>query len=136
LKPLDQDPRLTHLAIQNIIHHPSTYFRNLVNNLGRLVFNYPYSFTRQKASTLFYVLPNGLILGALAIAAWIMIRMRRRLRPELAIAAVLLTLGFVVHIPLAAYARFVLPLIPVTVWLITVTFASYLRWTTPVLRSG
>lgn len=123
LRPLDQDPRLTHIALQNIRHHPQHYLANLVNNVDRLVFNSPYSFTNQKASSMLYAVPNAVLLGALVLAGLVAIRVRRRLEVALLPIALLVLLAFLVHIPLAAYARFVVPLVPVTAWLVFAVLA-------------
>jgi hypothetical protein len=48
-----------------------------------------------------------------------------RLGVELLPIAALVLLGFAIHIPLAGYARFVVPLVPATAWL---TFAVLAPW--------
>jgi 4-amino-4-deoxy-L-arabinose transferase-like glycosyltransferase len=132
LKPLDQDQRLQHVAFQNIRNDPAHYLANVVNNVDRLVFNSPYSFTnknsplsftREKASSVIYAVPNALLLGLLAIALVVAVRMRRQLRAEVLPIAVLVTLGFAVHVPLAGYARFVTPLVPAAAWLVIAVLA-------------
>jgi hypothetical protein len=45
-------------AIKNIIKHPGEYFNNWLANIGRYLFNYPFSYEVQKVSTYFYILPN------------------------------------------------------------------------------
>ncbi len=127
LKPLDQDARLQHIALQNIKHDPKHYLSNLVNNIDRLVFNSPYSFTNEKASSMLYAIPNALLLSALAIALLVAVRLRRRLRREILPIAVLTALGFAVHVPVAAYARFVIPLVPAAVWLVIAVLAPNVR---------
>jgi 4-amino-4-deoxy-L-arabinose transferase-like glycosyltransferase len=127
LKPLDQDTRLQHDAIQNIKDDPKHYISNLVNNLGRLVFNAPYTFTQQKASFMFYAVPNALLMTLLLIAAAVAIRVRTRLAPGLLPIAVLTALGFAVHVPVAAYPRFVIPLVPIAVWLAIAILAPRIR---------
>jgi hypothetical protein len=123
LKPLAQDSRLVHIALDHIRHDPKHYLSNVVNNIDRLVFNSPYSFTNEKASSLLYAVPNAVLLGALVLASLIAVRIRRRLGAELVPIALLLVLAFVVHVPVAAYARFVVPLVPVSAWLIFTVLA-------------
>lgn len=127
LAPLDQDPRLQHIALQNIGHNPKHYLANVVNNLDRLVFNSPYSFTNEKASSMLYAVPNALLLSLLAIALWIGVRLRRRLAPEVLPLAVLALLGFVIHVPVAAYARFVIPLVPLAAGLVVAVLGPHVR---------
>jgi 4-amino-4-deoxy-L-arabinose transferase-like glycosyltransferase len=132
LKPLDQDQRLQHVAFQNIRNDPAHYLANVVNNVDRLVFNSPYSFTnknsplsftREKASSVIYAVPNALLFGLLAVALVVAVRMRRQLRAEVVPIAVLVALGFAVHVPLAGYARFVTPLVPAAAWLVIAVLA-------------
>lgn len=123
LKPLAQDSRLTHIALQNIQRDPKHYVSNLVNNIDRLVFNSPYSFTNEKASSMLYAVPNAILLGALVLACLVAVRTRRRLGAEILPVATLVLLGVLVHIPVAAYARFVVPLVPVTVWIVFAVLA-------------
>lgn len=127
LDPVAQDTQLTHIAIQNIKHHPGHYLANVVNNIGRLVFNSPYSFTNEKASAMFFALPNGILLGLLALAVAVAIAARQRLPAEILPVAAFVVVGFAVHVPLAAYARFVVPLVPVIAWLVLVMLSPHLR---------
>jgi 4-amino-4-deoxy-L-arabinose transferase-like glycosyltransferase len=127
LKPLDQDARLQHLAFQSIKEHPTRYLSNVVNNIGRLVFDSPYGFKKQKASFMFYAVPNALLLGILAVALFVAIRVRRRLAPEILPAAVLVALGFAIHVPVAAYPRFIIPLVPAAAWLGVAVLARHVK---------
>ncbi len=129
ISPPAQDAKLRHLALENIKHHPKHYLTNVVNNIGRLVFNSPYSFTNEKASLMFYALPNGLLISLLAIAAFLAIRVRRRIGPEILPIAAFAVLGFAVHVPVASYARFVVPQVPVAIWLAIAIIAPNVRLT-------
>ncbi len=127
LEPLDQDARLREIALENIRDDPNHYLSNVVNNLGRLVFNSPYSFTNQKASSMLYAVPNALLLGVLSVALFVAIRVRRSLAPEIPPIAAFTALGFAVHVPVSAYSRFVIPLVPVTAWLAIAVLSQHLR---------
>ena len=125
-----QDARLQHIAIQNIKNDPKHYLSNVLNNVGRLLFNSPYSFTSEKVSPMFYAVPNMLLLSLLAIALVVAIRVRRRLGPEIIPIAVFAALGFAVHVPVAAYARFFIPLVPVLLWLVVAVTGPNVRLAT------
>jgi hypothetical protein len=121
---------------------PPHYLANVGRNVGRLLFNLPYSFgaakspfsfTREKKGALVYAVPNALLLGLLAVALAVAIRTRRRLGPEIVPIAVLIVLGFVVHVPVASYARFVIPLVPAAAWLVLAVLAAPVR---PQRRDG
>jgi 4-amino-4-deoxy-L-arabinose transferase-like glycosyltransferase len=136
LKPLAQDERLQHVAFRNIRRDPGHYLSNVANNLDRLLFNFPYSFTaksspfsftREKAGWVIYAVPNALLLALLAIALVVAVRTRRQLGAEILPIAVLIALGFTVHVPLAAYARLVIPLVPAAACLVLAILSSLLH---------
>lgn len=65
MKKLDevaQDDLLKKIAIKNIKAHPFKFVQNCFSNAGRLLFNYPYSYTFQKSSQLLRLPLNGFIL--------------------------------------------------------------------------
>ena len=136
LKPVEQDARLEHVAFRNIRRDPAHYLANVGNNISRLLFNVPYSFigersplsfTREKAGAIVYAVPDALLLGLLAIALVVAVRTRRKLGPEILPIAVLVVLGLAVHVPLAAYARFLIPLVPAAAWFVIAILSSHLR---------
>lgn len=56
-----QDDAYKRIAINNIKAHPLKYIENCISNLGRILFNYPYSYTFQKPATLLRLPFNGII---------------------------------------------------------------------------
>jgi hypothetical protein len=88
LSPVEQEARFTRQALANIRAHPAKYSRNWLLNVTRLLFNYPYSYTRQKPTTFLYLLPNIVLVGAGIAAAFVWTRRWRKVPPEI------WTLGF------------------------------------------
>jgi Dolichyl-phosphate-mannose-protein mannosyltransferase len=127
LKPLDQDSRLEHVAIENIKSNPTHYVRNVVYNVARLFFSAPSTGYVPKGSLLLWGIPNGILLGLLTIAAVAAIAFRRVRDPALIPLAALLILGFAIHVPVAALPRFTVPLVPLAV--LTVIAALGPVWT-------
>ena len=64
------DERLKEKAISNIISNPTGYFKNWAANVGRMLFSYPYSYTPQKLSTFFYLLPNMFVVSLAVFCAY------------------------------------------------------------------
>ena len=99
-------------AIANIRERPGCYLKNIAANISRLFFSFPYSYTRQKMTTLFYLLPNVVLLSFLWPALCVVVRSPRKrltaLYPYLLFAAV--TLGGTAL--LSAYARMLFPVVP------------------------
>lgn len=58
LSAVERDEEFKKQAISNIINHPAKYSINLAANVGRLFFNYPFSYEFQNLSTYFYIIPN------------------------------------------------------------------------------
>ena len=61
-KGVQKDSVYKNIAIQNIIASPKKFIKNCVSNIGRLFFNYPYSYTLQKNATLLRLPLNGILL--------------------------------------------------------------------------
>ncbi len=59
---VEQDDMLKKLAINNIKSHPIKYIQNCISNVGRIIFNFPYSYKIQRARTLLRLPANGIIL--------------------------------------------------------------------------
>ncbi|MFQ6023145.1 MAG: hypothetical protein ACE5NW_10515 [Acidiferrobacterales bacterium] len=80
LSRVDKDPLFRERAITNIREHPVKYLANWVSNIGRILFSYPYSYTKQKPSTFFYLLPN-MFLVVIAVLCVYPVWMRWRRMP-------------------------------------------------------
>lgn len=61
LSVVERERELRKQAIKNIINYPAKYVMNVMANIGRLFFNYPYSYDFQRLSTYFYIIPNMFI---------------------------------------------------------------------------
>lgn len=62
----EQDEAFKSLAIKNIISHPLKYMMNCISNTGRMLFNYPYSYSSETPVTLFRM-PFNVILVVLML---------------------------------------------------------------------
>ncbi|MEO5893871.1 MAG: glycosyltransferase family 39 protein [Ferruginibacter sp.] len=58
---VERDEAFKRIAIENIKSHPGKFLQNCFNNVGRILFNYPYSYTLQKTATLIRLPLNGVI---------------------------------------------------------------------------
>ncbi len=58
---LKQDKRFTEISIKNIQEHPLKYVKNCISNVGRILFNYPYSYKLQTPGTLLRLPLNGIV---------------------------------------------------------------------------
>lgn len=63
----ERNEYLSALAIERIKADPGTYLTNVVANIGRVLFNYPYSFRAQSLFTYGFLLPNMALYLTLAV---------------------------------------------------------------------
>jgi hypothetical protein len=99
-------------AINNIVHHPGKFLLNWFDNVGRLLIDYPYSFTPFKLRTIVFALANApviVLLTGSALALW-----RRRCRVPKGLNGVALVAGiaFIGSSLLSAEVRQFVPLVP------------------------
>ena len=60
-KGVERDDAYKRIAINNIKSHPVKFIKNCISNIGRLLFNYPYSYTLQKNATLLRLPLSGIL---------------------------------------------------------------------------
>jgi hypothetical protein len=130
LAPLDQiqqDDEYGKKAITQIKDNPKKYVFNWVANLGRLFFSYPFSYTPQKMTTYFYLLPNMLIVVISVLCIYPSYVGRRIIPFEIwcLIAFFLISLGGTSL--LSAYGRQFTPLVPFLVLWIAFTIFRVIR---------
>lgn len=113
LPRVQQDEELKKRAIANIKSNPGKFVKNWAANIGRLVFSYPYSYTQQKLSTFFYIIPNMFIV-VLFIFSFCLYLFRLSVVPS-EIHNLLLFGGitFFGSSLLSAYPRYLFPIIPI-----------------------
>lgn len=114
LDPVEQNKQLESTALSNVRDHPSKFAKNLAANISRLLFNFPYSAKQESLKTLFYLLPNALLLGALLVSA-LLLAASRSFPTQAVLFLVLGIASFAVHCVLAGYPRFLMPLVPIPV---------------------
>jgi len=113
LPSIQQDELLKKKAVQNIIEHPKKFMINWASNIGRLLFNYPYSYTPQKLSTFAYLIPNMFLVVLMVFSIYPTYRARSVIPGEIYLLLVFALIAFGWSSLVSAYARQFLPLIPI-----------------------
>lgn len=67
------------IAWENIKNHPGKYAKNWMANVGRLLFNYPYSYRQQGIGTYLNMIPNIFLVAAMVFLFIPTVRMRKQL---------------------------------------------------------
>jgi 4-amino-4-deoxy-L-arabinose transferase-like glycosyltransferase len=111
-----QNAKIEHQALRNIAHNPAKYAKNVAANVSRMLFNTPYSFTRENTKTLLYAFPNSLVLGAIVLSLAVFVRRRRSLPPEGIPFLLFGAVAFGLHALLSAYPRMLMPEVPIVLW--------------------
>lgn len=60
-KGVERDDAYKKIAINNMKSHPAKFLKNWLSNVGRILFNYPYSYTLQKNATLLRLPLTGIL---------------------------------------------------------------------------
>jgi len=105
-------------AINNIINHPAKYLKNWMANIGRLLFNYPYSNDVQKLSTYFYIIPNMFLVVFSILCIYPAYLGRKIIPHEIYALIIFVLISFGGTSLVYAEARYLSPLIPIfMVWI-------------------
>jgi hypothetical protein len=123
----EQNAELERRAIENVREHPAKYLENLAANVSRMFFDTPYSYSSQRLTAAYFVVPNALLLGAVLLAAVVAVRVRGSLPPPTAPFAIFALAAFGLHALVSAYPRMLFPIVPVLVWFVATTIANHVR---------
>lgn len=127
LNYVERDKLLRREAFSNIRNYPLKYCFNWVSNVGRMWYAYPYSYKYQRPHTLFYMVPNSILLTSLLLCCYPLVKCRENLPGEL-----VMLIGFVV-IFLAgsslinAGERYIKPVVPIFIIVIFFTVTNLLQ---------
>lgn len=123
LSTVERDDAFKNQAILNIINHPKKYGINWVANIGRLLFSYPYSYTPQKLSTYFYIMPNMFIVVFLVLSIYPAILRYRSIPYEIYTLILFALIAFLGTSLLSGFDRQFRPLVPIIIlWLAFIYF--------------
>ena len=124
----EADARLTAEALRNIRNHPFKFIKNWFCNIGRSLFDYPFSYTFQRMSTLFNIGINMFIAVFSGVCAYLSFIGRRRIPFEIFSLLFFALISFGGNSLLCAYERLFRVLVPiVSLWILvtlqrTITF--------------
>ena len=112
------DERLKAKALENISQHPSKFTENWLCNLGRLFFNFPYSETSQRLSTLLYVFTNMFVVVPSFLCVYPTYVGRKHYPPELFYLLFFACVSLLGSSLLSAYERHFRILVPIlSLWI-------------------
>jgi 4-amino-4-deoxy-L-arabinose transferase-like glycosyltransferase len=121
MSEIERSDSLQRQAVRNIKAHPKKFLRNWTANVGRLFFSFPFTDRPQKLSTLFYALPNTILLSLFGVSVYALVVGHRLVPVELNVLPLtgLVALGGISLV--GAEARYFTPLVPLfALWIVTV----------------
>ncbi len=83
-----------------------------------MLFNAPYSQRPLGLRSTVFIIPGAILVALLALSLGRLAARRRTLPPEGAAFALLAAAAFAVHLPISAYVRMLIPVVPLVVWLV------------------
>jgi hypothetical protein len=118
LPKVEQDSAYKKQGIYNITHYPVKYFVNWIANIGRLLFSYPFSYTEQKLTTYFYLIPNMFLVVLFVLSIYPAILRWKSIPYELSALLFFFLVSFGGTSLLSADNRQFRPLVPILIlWL-------------------
>lgn len=121
LDPTEQNRRLERQAVDNIRGSPGKFAKNVAANVSRMTLGFPFSAKQETLNTLYYLVPNSLVLWAVLGCVLLAARREVAFAFEGIVFAAFAGFGFALHSVLAAYPRMLMPLIPIALWFVFVT---------------
>lgn len=113
LSDVERDDAYKKQAIYNISHHPGKYASNWAANVGRLLFNYPYSFESAHLGTYFYMAPNMFVVVLFLLSVFPAVLRPRAIPFELWALLIFALCAFCGSTLLSAFDRQFRPLVPI-----------------------
>ena len=83
LDPIQRDEAYKRAAIENIKNHPVKFMYNWMDNVGRLLFGYPFTRYYSSQKVYFFALPNMFVFVFMVIALGIAMYRYKKVPPEL-----------------------------------------------------
>lgn len=113
LSSIQKDEEFKKIAVQNIINNPLKYLKNWLANIGRLLFNYPYSYSEQKLSTYFFMIPNMFLVVFSVLCIYPTYICRKLIPLEIYLSVLFGAIYIAGSSIVSAYNRMLWPVVPV-----------------------
>lgn len=119
LHQVEADVKFLTEALKNIYAHPLKFIKNWICNVGRLLFDYPFSYTSQRMSTLFNIGINMFIAVFSVVCAYLSFIGRKKIPFEIFSLLFFAVISFGGNSLLCAYERLFRVLVPIfSLWIL------------------
>jgi len=128
---VQRDAILKKKAVENMLSNPRWMLFNYAANLGRLFLNFPFCYKYQHPRTLLYIVPNGVLLGAMLFSLYPLIRFRRYSPPAIIHACGVSLVYMAGHSLVVAMSRYLCTVLPLVFLVIAYVAANLIRIQAP-----
>ena len=120
---IEKDDYYKTAALQNIKEFPVKYLKNCVSNIGRMLFNYPYSYHLQTPGSLLHVLVNAPLLLLMICSVPLTVVNIKNIEMEIGLTLTMLLTYLCFTVSISAYPRQFYVIVPyILVWISYVLF--------------
>ena len=117
LAPVEKDTALKEKAIENILNNKTKFFKNWVSNIGRILFNYPYSNPEKSNRLIIVAFLNSILLLTIFISIILGIKNIRKIEPVFFIIGLFIMIYLSGISLLSAQHRFLFIIFPaILIW--------------------
>ncbi len=128
LDALERDAAFKAVAFKQIKEHPNKFIKNWLCNIGRMLFNYPFSYYPQSLSTYGNIVPNMFILVFILLFLLPTLRYWLHLPYEMRLLLTLISIYLVASSFVSAYPRMFYITIPIIIWWLAWMWTKLIRW--------
>lgn len=121
LNYVQQDDLLKREALQSLKTYPKKFLYNCISNAGRLWLNYPFTYKEQRPHTLFYMVPNAILLGGLVFCIYPLTRALRQINKEIIALILFMVIYLTLVTILPSNPRYLVPVVPVLIFILFYT---------------
>lgn len=116
---VERDALYKQKAIDNIKQYPLSYLSNWICNWGRIWFDYPFAYKYQRPHTLFYMFPNAILLSAVIVSLYPLLRSIRRLPSEIVVLGCIAVIFIFGSSLIYCFSRYLLTIVPMLLLLVS-----------------
>ncbi|HMH31856.1 MAG TPA: hypothetical protein VK543_02440 [Puia sp.] len=123
----ERDDLFKQKAIRNIKQNPSKFLMNCLSNMGRLLFNVPYTWKFQDPTMLVRIVINSILFTFILITSMITIYKWRKIGPLLKFILFLVSIYFLGSTMVSAYSRIFYIVVPFIIFWMACTYDQFVK---------
>lgn len=127
LRFIERNDIITKHAVANIKNNPKNYVINIMNNISRLLFNFPHSYRYQSTKTHWFLIYNFVLLIGLLITVYPTWVNRKSVSSEIVLIGIFFLIYFGGSSMVIGLSRMFFPIVPFLFFWNTYIFSKYIK---------